>query len=152
MSCVCPAFASVYCCLVVTWTERTDLLTICLWCLLWFCYFPFWYPGTGVVLDCINSWSLLSFWLNWKVILQSRLSDIFINASNILIQLTILLCFIIRMLLYWWQTYTLVFDTYRFNTSKTIPLATANTIEDTIVAMTMVVLISGLTIIWSSEI
>ena len=32
-----------------------------LWCLLWFCYFPIWYPGTGVVLDCIDSWSLLSF-------------------------------------------------------------------------------------------
>ena len=35
----------------------------CLWCLMWFCYFPIWYPGTGVVLDCIDSWSLLSFFL-----------------------------------------------------------------------------------------
>ena len=35
----------------------------CLWCLLWFCYFPTWYPGTGSVLDCIDSWSLLSFLL-----------------------------------------------------------------------------------------
>ena len=36
----------------------------CLWCLLCFCYFPIWYPGTGVVLDCIDSWSLLSFLLS----------------------------------------------------------------------------------------
>ena len=35
----------------------------CLWCLSWFCYYPIWYPGTGVVLDCIDSWSLLSFLL-----------------------------------------------------------------------------------------
>ena len=35
----------------------------CLWYLLWFCYFPMWYPGSGVVLDCIDSWSLPSFLL-----------------------------------------------------------------------------------------
>ena len=28
--------------------ERGDLLTLV-------CYFPIWYPGTGVVLDCIDS-------------------------------------------------------------------------------------------------
>ena len=33
-----------------------------LWCLLWFCYFPIWYPKTGVVLDCIDSRSVLSFY------------------------------------------------------------------------------------------
>ena len=27
------------------------------------CHFPMWYPGTGVVLDCIDSWSVLSFLL-----------------------------------------------------------------------------------------
>ena len=47
----------------------------CLWCLLWFCYWTNWYSGTGVVLACIDSWSLLSFllcfprvstnWSNW---------------------------------------------------------------------------------------
>ena len=31
-----------------------------LWCLLWFCYFAIWYPGTGVALHCIDSWPLLS--------------------------------------------------------------------------------------------
>ena len=35
----------------------------CLWCLSWFCYFPIWYLGTGVVHDCYDSWSLLSFLL-----------------------------------------------------------------------------------------
>ena len=58
-SCVCHAFAAVHCCLVVTWRERADLLAP----LLWFCYFPIWYLGTGVVLDCNDSWSLLSFLL-----------------------------------------------------------------------------------------
>ena len=31
-----------------------------------FCYFPMWYPASGVVLDCIVSWSLSSFLLVWK--------------------------------------------------------------------------------------
>ena len=41
-------------------------LVSCLWCLLWFCYFPIWYPETGVVLNCIDSWSLLSFLLQLR--------------------------------------------------------------------------------------
>ena len=28
---------------------------------LWFCHFPMWYSGSGVVLDCIDFWSLPSF-------------------------------------------------------------------------------------------
>ena len=28
--------------------------------ILWFCHFQIWCPGSGVVLDCINSWSLPS--------------------------------------------------------------------------------------------
>ena len=36
----------------------------CMWCLLCFCCFPMWYPGSGVVLDCIVSWSLPSFLLS----------------------------------------------------------------------------------------
>ena len=40
------------------------ILTLFVWIdALWTCYFPIWYLGTGVVLDCINSWSLLSFLL-----------------------------------------------------------------------------------------
>ena len=47
-------------------------LGYCLWCLLWFYYYPIWYPGTGVVLNCIDFWSLLSFlfclyWVEFKL-------------------------------------------------------------------------------------
>ena len=34
----------------------------CLWCL-WFRHFPMWYPGSGMVLGCIDSWSLPFFLL-----------------------------------------------------------------------------------------
>ena len=37
----------------------------CWWCLLHLCYFPMWYPWSGVVLDCIIPWSLQSFLLCW---------------------------------------------------------------------------------------
>ena len=47
-------------------TGKGRPLSSCLWCLLWFCYFLIWYPVTGVVLDCIDFWSLLSFLLWWK--------------------------------------------------------------------------------------
>ena len=46
------------------WSPAGNGLTTqlsCLWCLLWLCYFPMWCPGSGVVLDCIDSWSLPSF-------------------------------------------------------------------------------------------
>ena len=52
-----PLCTSVYMCLVVTCWERADLLALFV--------VPFvslslshWYPGSGVVLDCIDSWSL----------------------------------------------------------------------------------------------
>ena len=35
--------------------ERADLLALVCDVYLWFCYFPMWYPGSGVVLDCIDS-------------------------------------------------------------------------------------------------
>ena len=56
------AFASVHCCLVVTCWERADLLAFVggVFCI---CYFPIWYPGSGVLLDCIVSWSLPPFLL-----------------------------------------------------------------------------------------
>ena len=55
MSCVCHAFASVHCCLVVTCWERAELLSLVCDFLKVFCYFPLWYPESGVVLDCIDS-------------------------------------------------------------------------------------------------
>ena len=65
MSCVCHAFASVHCCLVdITWIKKLTswlLLVMFILIFMWFCYFPICYPGTGVVLDCIDSWSLLCF-------------------------------------------------------------------------------------------
>ena len=50
-------------CLVVTCWERADLLALVCDVLLCVCHFPMWYPGSGVVLDCIDSWSLPSFLL-----------------------------------------------------------------------------------------
>ena len=58
MSCDCHAFASVHCCLVVTCWERADLLAlVCDVCCGYvnLCDFPMWYPGSGVILDCIDS-------------------------------------------------------------------------------------------------
>ena len=55
ITCVCHALASVHCCLVVTCWERADLLALVCVVYLCFCHFPTWYPGSGVVLDCIDS-------------------------------------------------------------------------------------------------
>ena len=41
----------------------------CWWCLLYFRYFPMWYPGSGGVLDCIVSWSLPSV-LIWSSVCE----------------------------------------------------------------------------------
>ena len=53
--CVCHVFASVHCCLVVACWERGDLLALICGVKLCDCNFPIWYPGSGVVLDCIDS-------------------------------------------------------------------------------------------------
>ena len=50
-----PLCASVDFCLVVTCWERTDLLALVLWCLTASLSLSIWYPGSGVVLDCIDS-------------------------------------------------------------------------------------------------
>ena len=49
--------ASVYVCFVVTCWERADLLALvcALWCLCVSLSLSHWYPGSGVVLDCIDS-------------------------------------------------------------------------------------------------
>ena len=47
--------ASAYMCLVVTCWERADLLALVLWCLTVCLSLSHWYPGSGVVLDCIDS-------------------------------------------------------------------------------------------------
>ena len=66
MSFVFHAFVSVHCCLVVTCWERADLLALVCDVYLWFCHFPMWYPGSGVVLDCIDAGSLPPFLLFLK--------------------------------------------------------------------------------------
>ena len=55
MSCVCHAFASVHCCRVVTCWEKAELLGLVFDVYLCFCHFLMWNPGSGVVLDCIDS-------------------------------------------------------------------------------------------------
>ena len=45
-----PLYTSVYVCLMVTCWERADLLCLTVSLLL-----SHWYPGSGVVLDCIDS-------------------------------------------------------------------------------------------------
>ena len=50
-----PLYASVYMCLVVTCWERADLLALVLWCRAVSLLLSHWYPGSGVVLDCIGS-------------------------------------------------------------------------------------------------
>ena len=70
----------VFCALCFSWFRVCSLLPCChllgkgwplgscWWCLLYFCYFPMWYPGSGVVLDCIVSWSLPSFLLHVYIV------------------------------------------------------------------------------------
>ena len=55
MSCVCPVFVFVHFCLAVTAWERADLLALVCNVLLYFCHIPARYPGSGVLLDCIDS-------------------------------------------------------------------------------------------------
>ena len=46
----------------------------CLWCFIVLCHFPMWYPVSGVVLDCIDSWSLppFLFWVELAQWYQNR--------------------------------------------------------------------------------
>ena len=55
MFCVVHAFESIHCCNVVTCLEKADLLALVCDVKLCFCHFPMWYPGSGVVLECIDS-------------------------------------------------------------------------------------------------
>ena len=50
-----PLCASVYMCLVVTYRERADLLALVLRCPTVSLSLSPWYPGSCVVLDCIDS-------------------------------------------------------------------------------------------------
>ena len=50
-----PLCASVHMCLVVTCLERADLLALVFWCLTVSLSLSHWYPGSSVVLDCLDS-------------------------------------------------------------------------------------------------
>ena len=50
-----PLYASVYMCLVVTCWERADLLALVCGVLTVSLLLSHWYPGSGVVLGCIDS-------------------------------------------------------------------------------------------------
>ena len=54
---VCLVFLSVHCSLVGNWPLGSFVCDV----LLCFCYFPMWCPGSGLLLDCIDSWYLPSF-------------------------------------------------------------------------------------------
>ena len=53
---VCHGFLSVHCSLVVTcWVRDSILALLCVMFYCVYCHFPMWCPGSGVVLDCIDS-------------------------------------------------------------------------------------------------
>ena len=75
LSCICYVFVHVCLnmCFVVTCWERADLLALVLWCLTVSLSLSHWYPGSGVVLDCIDSWSLHPYLLSYHIdILNNR--------------------------------------------------------------------------------
>ena len=65
LSCVCCAFVRVCLCMPCGHLLGKDWpLGSCLSCLTVSLSFSHWYPGLGVVLDCIDSWSLHSYLLS----------------------------------------------------------------------------------------
>ena len=53
-----------------------------LWCLLWVCHFPHWYPRSGVVLDCIDSWSLHLYLIWYAPLLFTCSSQAFSHSGT----------------------------------------------------------------------
>ena len=68
--CFCHAYASADCCLVVTCWDRADLLALVCGVKLCGCYVPIWYPGSGVVLDCIPDICPLSYFYTVRIVLH----------------------------------------------------------------------------------
>ena len=61
------------CGLVVTCWEGPDVLALlCIMFFLYSCHFPIWYPGPGVVLNCVNSLSLPSSLLRNNIVGQEK--------------------------------------------------------------------------------
>ena len=77
--------ASFYLCFVVTCWERADLLALVCGVWLWICSLSHWYPRSGVVLDCIVSWSLHPYLLyihNSHCSVRSIISDTVFEIFN----------------------------------------------------------------------
>ena len=62
-----PLCAFIYMCLMVTCWERADLLALVCGVLLSLSL-SHWYPGSGVVLDCIESWSLHPYYFAYDIL------------------------------------------------------------------------------------
>ena len=52
---VCRVFLSVHCSRVITDWEKAELLALLYVMFYCVCHFSMWYPGSRVVLDCIDS-------------------------------------------------------------------------------------------------
>ena len=70
IDCVC--LIKIKICKLKIWYVMFSWLS-CMWCFLAFCHFPMWCPGSSVVLDCIDSWSLPSYLLLLLQLLKQRL-------------------------------------------------------------------------------
>ena len=57
------------------------LLGSCLWCITVSLSLSHWYPGSGVVLDCIDSWSLHPYLLNYHMIIHDFLWNSYMVPS-----------------------------------------------------------------------
>ena len=75
-----------------------------LWCLIVTLSLSHWYPGSGVVLGCIDSWSLPSFLLSnyWK----KQMGCVALQLTAIGQREVIIICSK-QMTITWWQTYQL---------------------------------------------
>ena len=86
--CLCHTVLSVPCSHVVTCWERTDLLyLLCVMFYLCFSHFPLRCPGSGVILDCIDSWSLSTSLLSKYVQYSELLKRFFFKLPHTLINM-----------------------------------------------------------------
>ena len=94
-----------------------------LWCLVMSLLLSHWYPGSGVVLDCIDSWSLPSFLLK---VTKSAIMNIFRKKIflNYICKNRIKLCFHDKSVIYSWKLHGKV--SYLIKTSVFLLLVIIN--------------------------
>ena len=134
---VCLIFLSVYCCLlvivgwlflavpwgclrfvIVVFPDHTHLLFLLsptgkgwlslMWCFIVFFPFPMWCPGSLVVLDCINSWSLpdLTFKTNYRLMQVKSIAECSKSKWSILQYLWPSLIYHLQLRPFDWPFYT----------------------------------------------